>query len=144
MADTVITDDLLEKLRSADTFTTYDEETPLMATDLPSYLEDLLVDKGLSKADAIRSAHLNETFGYQIFAGTRNPSRNKVIQLAFGMNASFTETQRMLKRAGANELYVKNRRDAIIIFCIDHGFDLNHANDELFKLGEATVEDAAV
>ena len=143
MTDTVITDDLLERLRSADTFVTYDKGAPLMATDLPSYLEDLLNEKGISKADAIRNAHLNETFGYQIFAGTRNPSRNKIIQLAFGLEATFTETQRMLKRAGVSELYVKNRRDAIIIFCIDHGFDLNHTNDELFKLGEATVEDAA-
>lgn len=144
MTDTVITDDLLERLRSAETFVTYDEETPLMATDLPSYLEGLLAEKGLSKAAAIRNAHLNETFGYQIFSGTRNPSRNKVIQLAFGLNATFNEAQRMLKRAGVNELYVKNRRDAIIIFCIDHGFDLNHTNDELFKLGEPTVEDAAI
>jgi len=139
MTDTVLTDDLLEKLRASDSFATYDEQVPDLPTDLPSYLQELLDEKGLSKADVIRDARLNETFGYQIFSGSRNPSRDKIIQLAFGMNATFTETQRMLKRAGVNELYVKNRRDAIIIFCIDHGFGLNQTNDELFKLNEHTI-----
>ena len=36
-----------------------------------------------------------------------------------------------------NELYCKDRRDAIIIFCIDRGYSLRRVDDELYRLGGA-------
>ena len=47
----------------------------------------------------------------------------------------------LLQAGGCNELYCKNRRDAIIIFCITHGYDLSRTDDELFRFGEKTVSD---
>ena len=84
-------------------------------------------------------ANLNETFGYQIFKGERNPSRNKVLQIAFAMALSLRETNRALSAAGVNALNCKNRRDAIIIFCIDRGCSLQKVNEELYRFGEETV-----
>lgn len=76
-------------------------------------------------------ADLNETFGYQIFTGSRNPSRNKELQIAFAMALSMKETNRALTAAGVSVLNCKDRRDAIIIFCIDRGCSLQKVNDEL-------------
>lgn len=69
----------------------------------------------------VRMADLNETFGYQIFTGARHPSRNKVLQIAFAMALTLKETNRALTAAGVSVLNCKDRRDAIIIFCIDRG-----------------------
>ena len=82
---------------------------------------------------------LNETFGYQIFKGTRHPSRDKVLQIAFAMALSLRETNRALRAAGTNELNAKCRRDAIIIFCLDRGCSLQKVNEELYRFGEETV-----
>lgn len=99
----------------------------------------MLEKKGLKRSRVVRMADLNETFGYQIFTGARNPSRDKVLQIAFAMALSLRETNRALMAAGASSLDPKCRRDAIVIFCIDQGCSLQKVNEELYRLGEETV-----
>ena len=106
---------------------------------LPDYLQHLLEEKGLERAEVVRMAGLDATYGYQIFMGQRNPARNKILQVAFALKCSLQEANRVLQAAGHNELYCKNRRDAIIIFCLDHGCSLQETDDELFRFGEATI-----
>ena len=52
------------------------------------------------------------------------------------LNCDLRETQRLLRLAGVSELWCKQRRDAIIIWCIEHGFDLTATDNELQRLGE--------
>ena len=71
--------------------------------------------------------------------GTRNPTREKLLPLLFTMKCTLREANRILRAAGHSELYVKNRRDAIIMYCLDHGYTLMHTNDELYRFGEETI-----
>ena len=103
------------------------------------YQKQLLQEKGLERSRVVRMADLNETFGYQIFTGARHPSRNKVLQIAFAMALALKETNRALTAAGVSVLNCKDRRDAIIIFCIDRGCSLQKVNEELYRFGEETV-----
>lgn len=107
------------------------KEHDFAAPSLSDYLKQLPQEKGLERSRVVRMADLNETFGYQIFTGSRNPSRNKVLQIAFAMALSMKETNRALTAAGVSVLNCKDRRDAIIIFCIDRGCSLQKVNDEL-------------
>lgn len=107
------------------------KEHDFAAPSLSDYLKQLLQEKGLERSRVVRMADLNETFGYQIFTGSRNPSRNKELQIAFAMALSMKETNRALTAAGVSVLNCKDRRDAIIIFCIDRGCSLQKVNDEL-------------
>jgi hypothetical protein len=84
-------------------------------------------------------ADLNETYGYQIFKGTRHPTRNKVLQIAFAMALSLRETNRALALAGTSPLTCKDRRDAVVIFCIDRGCSLQKVNEELYRFGFETI-----
>lgn len=102
-------------------------------------LKQLLQEKGLERSRVVRMADLNETFGYQIFTGARHPSRNKVLQIAFAMALTLKEANRALTAAGVSVLNCKDRRDAIIIFCIDRGCSLQKVNEELYRFGEETV-----
>ena len=45
----------------------------------------------------------------------------------------------LLQAARVNELYPKDRRDAIIIFCLDKGYSLTEVECELYRFGEATI-----
>lgn len=134
-----LTEDLLEQLLIADDPESFLNDNDLGQRDLPGMLADLLDAKGLRRIDVVHEAQLNETFGYQIFKGKRKPSRNKVLQLALGMRLNLKETDRLLQAAEVSTLYCKDRRDAIIIYCIEHDATLAETNDSLYEFGEDTI-----
>ena len=139
MPDKKLTDELLNELLDAPNIDVYIKEHDFAAPSLSDYLRQLLQEKGLERSRVVRMADLNETFGYQIFPGARHPSRNKVLQIAFAMALTLKETNRALTAAGVSVLNCKDRRDAIIIFCIDRGCSLQKVNEELYRFGEETV-----
>lgn len=134
-----LTEELLEELLSSPNPELFLDFNPAKNRTLPEYLNELLAEKGLKRAQVIRDANLNETFGYQIFKGQRGAQRNKLLQLSFAMGLDIRETDRLLKIGGTNELYCKNKRDAIIIFAVDKGYSLQKTNEELYRFGEETI-----
>lgn len=134
-----LTEELLDELLEAPSIDGFLGAHALDAPNLSDYLNMLLVKKHLARAEVIHMANLNETFGYQIFTGARNPSRDKVLQIAFSMALTLRETNRALEAAGVSSLYSKDRRDAIIIFCLDRGCSLQKVNEELYRFGERTI-----
>jgi hypothetical protein len=138
--DDVLTEDLLRELLESPSAQHFVERHDSTDLNLSDYLDTLLVQKKLRKIDVIHQANLNETFGYQIFSGDRNPKRDKVLQLAFAFPCTVRETQRLLKHAGANELYPKNRRDAIILFALEHAQSLQQTDALLYRFGEDTIQ----
>ena len=139
MAQKKLTEELLAELLDAPSVEAYVSSHDFPATSLSDYLNQLLAEKGLERSRVVRMADLNETFGYQIFTGARHPSRDKVLQIAFAMALTLRETNRALTAADVSNLNCKDRRDAIIIFCIDRGCSLQKVNEELYRFGERTV-----
>ena len=127
MPDKKLTDELLNELLDAPNIDGYIKEHDFAAPSLSDYLKQLLQEKGLERSRVVRMADLNETFGYQ------------VLQIAFAMALTLKETNRALTAAGVSVLNCKDRRDAIIIFCIDRGCSLQKVNEELYRFGEETV-----
>ncbi len=104
---------------------------------LAEYLNHLLAEKHLSKMDVVRDSSLERLYAYHIFAGRkRNPSRNKVISLALAMNLTPEETQYLLYYAGAEHLYVRNPRDSILWYALDHHMSVVDTNIMLQKMSE--------
>lgn len=134
-----LTDELLEELLTSSSIDVFANAPNFTNRSISDYLQELLAEKGLERAAVIREANLNYTFGYQIFVGTRKASRDKLLQVAFAMKLTLKETERLLQAGGVGELYCKNRRDAIIIFCIDHECSLQETNEELYRFGEETI-----
>lgn len=139
-----LTEELLAELLSSPSAEDYLEHHPSNERELAAYLQELLEERGLLRKDVVRAAQLNETYGYQIFTGQRTrPGRDKVLQIAFAMGLDLRTTDRLLQAAGASRLYCKDRRDAIIMFCIDRRTPLAKVNETLFKLGEPTLDGEA-
>ncbi len=134
-----LTEELLSELLSSPDPERFIEQNGFVERSLSEYLQQLIVEKGLKQSTVVRDAGLNNTFGYQIFKGTRKASRNKLLQIAFAMGLSLRETDRLLRAAGVNELYCKNRRDAIIIFSVKNGYSLQKTEEELYRFGEETI-----
>lgn len=83
----------------------------------------------------IKKAGIERTYGHQLFNGTRKPSRDKVIQLAFGFKLDLDDTQKLLQIAQKSPLYPKIKRDAAILFCITHHKDILETQSVLDSLG---------
>jgi len=113
------TDSLLSKLAKTDSINRFIKNNDeAMLPPLHEYLHNLQESKGESAEAIINRADIERSYGHQIFKGTKKPSREKVIQLAFGLELNLPQTQKLLKAAGYGELYPKIKRDAAIIFCL--------------------------
>lgn len=134
-----LTEDMLAELLDAPDPATFIAKDEVGERSLSEYLNALLKEKGLKRAAVVRAAGLNETFGYQIFTGARRASRDNLLKIAFALGLSLREANRLLKAGGANELYCKNRRDAIIIFALSHGYSLQATEEELYRFDEPTI-----
>lgn len=134
-----LTDELLERLLASASPEAYLLHTKLDNRSLSDYLLALIDAKGLTRADVVRRSKINSTFAYQLFGGKRQAGRDNAIRLALAIGCTLDEAQCLLRYAGHSELWCKNRRDAIIIFCIDRGYTLDECDDELYRLGEDTL-----
>ena len=106
--------------------------------DLPEFhifINDLCTVSGQVPEHVILRANIERTYGHQLFNGTRNPSRDKVIQLAFGFGLDVDATQKLLLVAQFSPLYPKLRRDAAILYCLEHHLDILELQSLLQTLG---------
>lgn len=137
-----LTEDLLERLLEASSPEAYlDAEGIEGNREFVDYLFERLGERGGKRAAVVRESGLNPTVVYDIFQGKSRPGRDHAIMLAFGLHCDLRQTQRLLRLAGVSELWCKQRRDAILIWCIDRGCTREQADDELFRLGEKTLLD---
>lgn len=111
----------------------------MLEPDLSKYLMELLARKGLKRAQVVEDSGVDKAFVYQIFNGSKRPSRDKLIAITFGMRLNEEETQRVLKIAGHSELYPRVPRDALILFSIQRGKDIWQTDDALDKNGFPTL-----
>ena len=131
----ISTHELTQKLKDLSTFQTIIDEnsSDFIAQPLSEALADLLKKKGITRSQAIKKSMINTIYGQQIFAGSKTPSRDKLLLLAFGMNLTFEETDILLKQQGYPRLYAKRQRDAIIIYGLMHKTSLMDINTLLFE-----------
>lgn len=98
---------------------------------LSQYLCALLDKKGLKRSDVVVKTGLDKAYVYEIFAGKKHPSRDKLIIIALGLNFSEAETQRMLRLSGHRALWPKDERDALFLYAIQRRMSLEDVHTEL-------------
>ena len=103
-------------------------------TSFSSHIGQLCKDRNIAPAQVIKRSGVERTFGHQLFNGRRLPSRDKVIQLAFGFGLNYEETQKLLKTSQKNPLYPKISRDAVIIYALEYDFSIMETQATLNEL----------
>lgn len=136
MTRELLTEELLDRLISSSDIQSYLDQDSTSNQTLTVFLETLREANNMKRSTLARESGLNATVVYDIFSGKSRPGRDHAIMLSIGLNCDLRETQRLLRLAGVSELWCKQPRDAIIIWCIEHGFDLAATDDELQRLGE--------
>ena len=135
------TDEMLEELLHTNDIEAYFRENSEYFIDytVAEYLNYLCDRLGLKKSEVIKKAELNEIYGYQIFAGKRIPSRDKLLCIGIAMGLDLSGVNKLMKTAGYAILYAKSKRDSIIIKAISNGLSVMETNGKLFESGEDTL-----
>lgn len=128
---------LLERLFRTGSFDHFLQQNEISMQREPfhRYLCTLCEHKGLVREHVIRCADIERGYGHQIFRGIREPSRDKVLQLAFGLGLDVQGAQSLLRAAEKSPLYPRLQRDAAILFCLHRGETLVQAQLLLSELG---------
>lgn len=136
------TGELLDILRNTSDIDSFMEEEKenFVAEDLTAYLEKLLVEKKMTKSNCIKNSGLDRTYAYQIFSGTKKPSRDKLFALCFAMKLTEEEVQTLLKYSGYTPLYPRVPRDGVILWALNHHLSVDDVNGLLFEGDFALLE----
>ena len=135
------TDELQQELMEAislDRFLTENQDQFIPGS-ISRRLSELCGEKRISKSTLAKRACISEVYLHQIFSDRRNPSRNRLICLCFGLNATLEEVQELLKLAGYAQLYPKDKRDAVIQYALVHNTTLIELNQTLFTQNMETL-----
>lgn len=98
-------------------------------SDIRDFFDELFLELDLVRSEVIRNAGISRTYGYQILDGTRIGARDYYLSIAIATNIDLRTTQRMLAVTKSGSLHPLIKRDAAIIFGINHGYD----NDKLYE-----------
>lgn len=110
-------------------------EKEMVYSSFSEYITELCKKNNTVAERIIKRANIERSFGHQIFRGSRNPSRDTVLQLAFGFEADIETAQELLKHARMSVLYPRVKRDAVIIYCLHYHYTLVKTQLVLYEMG---------
>lgn len=126
--------DMLFKVQNLKNFVE-ENESDFVLPSFSEYITALSNIKNEVPERIIARANLEKAYGHKLFSGARNPSRDTVIQLAFGFEADVDQTQELLKIARKSLLYPRSKRDAAILYCLHSHVSVVEAQIILDDLG---------
>lgn len=136
-----ITDNLLNELRnSKDLQAFFNENEDKFIKETPvSFLNHIIDNKNITVAQVAKISGSTE-YVYKVFNGTRRPSRNILIAVAFGLELSFEETQLLLRISKQAILDSRDKRDSTIIYGLVNHISIYEVDDLLYKNDLVTIK----
>jgi hypothetical protein len=104
------------------------------------FFDDLFRETMLRRSLVIRDANISRTYGYQLMDGTRVGGRDYYLSIAVAMSLDLRTTQRLLAVTKSGGLHPLIKRDAAIIFAINHGYDTAKLYEFMTGLGLAPLD----
>ncbi len=103
---------------------------------VPQLLTSFAEKYDAKQKDVIKKSFIPDGYAYQLFEGRKNGSRDKLLRLALAYPLSIADANRLLRAGGFNDLYVRSRRDAIIMYCLEKKYSVLDTNNLLYESGE--------
>ena len=135
------TSQLLTIIRSSKTFSEVDTALT-QAESVPQigqYIYQLMEKYKKQPKDVILQSGFERSYFYHILSGQKIPGRNILLRICFCLQATLTETNLALRYAGHAVLYPRIRRDALLIYAINHKYTVRQANQKLIEEGEVPL-----
>lgn len=132
------TKELLDELKGKNIdINTYLESNSdsLIEINLKKFWDDVVNNSGMSKSDIINKSDFGYVYFYDVINGRKIPSTDKIVRLALAMKMTLEQCQTALKYSGKSPLYPRLKRDSILIFAINHNYDIYQTAELLLNEG---------
>ena len=131
------TTELENKLMKAEFFGDFaaEMENEFLPAEVSRDLQELISARHVKKRDLFMESNINETYGYEILNGKRYPSRDVLLSLFLSLHLSVDEVNRFFRTHGFAQLYVRNKFDAAVIYCLKHKWSVMQCNELLYENG---------
>lgn len=107
----------------------------LIEINLKKFWNDVVNNSGMSKSDIINKSDFGYVYFYDVINGRKIPSTDKIVRLALAMKMTLEQCQTALKYSGKSPLYPRLKRDSILIFAINHNYDIYQTAELLLNEG---------
>lgn len=137
------TDELLKELKFKKTnIQEYIENNPesFIEINLKEFWGEILESSSMSKSDIINKSDFSYVYFYDVIAGKKIPTSDKIIRLVLAMHLSLEQCQTALRYCGKSQLYPRIKRDSILIYAISHGYTVFQTQELLLKSGEKELK----
>lgn len=137
------TTDLLNELKmDKRSFNDYNKnhQEDFISVDHKLFWDEMIKKSETSKANIINASDFGYTYFYDVIAGKKAPSRDKIIRLFLGMHLSLDDCQRALRLYGWAQLYPRFKRDSILIYALNHQFTVYRTIELLTQQNEETLK----
>ncbi|MDR2957582.1 MAG: hypothetical protein LBU61_05320 [Coriobacteriales bacterium] len=122
---------MMQNRLKGETFPTEGEwSSSFIDTDIRDFFDELFLQTGLRRADIIRKSYIDRSYGYQLLDGSRIGKNDYYLSIAIAMELDLSTTNRLLALTKSGGLHPLIKRDAAVIFAINHAYD----NDQLYHL----------
>lgn len=135
-----ITNELLQELMNIKDIEEFfkKNENSFIGETPQSFLNALMTAKNMTIAQVVKISGSGE-YVYKVMNGTRKPSRNILISIAFGMKMSLDEVQLLLRISKQARLDSRDKRDSIIIYGFVNALSIYETDDLLNENGFVTI-----
>lgn len=99
------------------------------------YILDEIQKQNTTKAKIIRQSGINKRFFFHITSDKKRPSRRYIIRIFIALHLELKDVQWYLKACDYPQLYAREKRDAVIIYSINHKISVQECNTMLNKVG---------
>ncbi len=93
-----------------------------------SLLRNMMYERDIDTNKIVKLTGIGRSYYYQVLNGDRIPSRDYVILIGVALSCSLEEVNLFLKIAEKHTLYVKDKRDSLIIFAISNKYSIKELN----------------
>lgn len=131
------TEKILDELENANSLTAFFDENRGIFNDKPigEYIQLEIEKRNLKKSHIIKHSGINKRYFNDIIAQSKTPNRRYIIRIFLAMQLDLCDIQWYLKACDYPQLYAKNKRDAVIIYCINNKLSVDECNLMLNNIG---------
>jgi hypothetical protein len=103
--------------------------------ELSRYIDYMRKTIGIGKDELFLRSSISSSYGHEIIKGTKHPTRNKILQFAFGMGINLAETQKLLWLSRHAVLDDSFEWDAVVMEAIEKRLSVTSTNILLSEIG---------
>ena len=131
------TNKILNELNSDKPLSKIFEENKSAYSDMSigDYIDVEIKKRRMTKAKVIKDSGINKRFFYDIIKNKKTPSRRYIIRIFLALKIELKDVQWYLKAANYPQLYARDKRDCVIIYCINNKLSVPECNEMLNKIG---------